>query len=155
MLCKIQYHCIIFTDYLFVMSALFRHCDCVLKMELPMISRRKEIFFVALCVAFSALFTIGCSDSLLHPAQDGARILVQLENSSLRSGDTPSPTEKWQGSAWIENRDGSESHHQDISSETDELSITFENVVVGSEIRIHLDVTSSGETAKGYRGSSS
>ena len=120
-----------------------------------MTSRRKEIFFVALCVVFSALFTIGCSDSLLHPAQDGARILVQLENSSLRSGDTPSPTEKWQGSAWIENRDGSESHHQDISSETDELSITFENVVVGSEIRIHLDVTSSGETAKGYRGSSS
>ena len=120
-----------------------------------MTSRRKEIFFVALCVVFSALFTIGCSDSLLHPAQDGARILVQLENSSLRSGDTPSPTEKWQGNAWIENRDGSESHHQDISSETDELSITFENVVVGSEIRIHLDVTSSGETAKGYRGSSS
>lgn len=120
-----------------------------------MISRRKEIFFVALCVVFSALFTIGCSDRLLHPAQDGARILVQLENSSLRSGDTPSPTEKWQGSAWIENRDGSKSHHQDISSETDELSITFENVVVGSEIRIHLDVTSSSETAKGYRGSSS
>jgi len=120
-----------------------------------MISRRKEIFFVALCVVFSALFTIGCSDRLLHPAQDGTRILVQLENSSLRSGDTPSPTEKWQGSAWIENRDGSKSHHQDISSETDELSITFENVVVGSEIRIHLDVTSSSETAKGYRGSSS
>lgn len=120
-----------------------------------MISRRKEIFFVALCVVFSALFTIGCSDRLLHPAQDGARILVQLENSSLRSGDTPSPTEKWQGSAWIENRDGSKSHHQDISSETDELSITFENVVVGSEIRIHLDVTSSSETAKRYRGSSS
>lgn len=108
-----------------------------------------------MCVVFSALFTIGCSDRLLHPAQDGARILVQLENSSLRSGDTPSPTEKWQGSAWIENRDGSKSHHQDISSETDELSITFENVVVGSEIRIHLDVTSSSETAKGYRGSSS
>lgn len=120
-----------------------------------MTSRRKEIFFVALCVVFSALFIIGCSDSLLHPAQDGARILVQLENSSLRSGDTPSPTEKCQGNAWIENRDGSESHHQDISSETDELSITFENVVVGSEIRIHLDVTSSGETAKRYRGSSS
>ena len=120
-----------------------------------MISRRKEIFFVALCVVFSALFTIGCSDSLLHPAQDGARILVQLENSSLRSGDTPPPTEKWQGSAWIENQDGSESHYQKISSETDELSITFENVVVGSEIRIHLDVTSSGETAKRYRGSSS
>ena len=120
-----------------------------------MISRRKEIFFVALCVVFSALFTIGCSDRLLHPAQDGARILVQLENSSLRSGDAPPPTEKWQGSAWIENRDGSESHHQDISSETDELSITFENVVVGSEIRIHLDVTSSSETAKRYRGSSS
>lgn len=120
-----------------------------------MISRRKEIFFVALCVVFSALFTIGCSDRLLHPAQDGARILVQLENSSLRSGDTPPPTEKWQGSAWIENRNGSESHHQKISSETDELSITFENVVVGSEIRIHLDVTSSSETAKGYRGSSS
>ena len=120
-----------------------------------MTSRRKEIFFVALCVVFSALFTIGCSDSLLHPAQDGARILVQLENSSLRSGDTPPPTEKWQGNAWIENQDGSESHHQKISSETDELSITFENVVVGSEIRIHLDVTSSGETAKRYRGSSS
>ncbi len=120
-----------------------------------MTSRRKEIFFVALCVVFSALFTIGCSDRLLHPAQDGARILVQLENSSLRSGDTPPPTEKWQGSAWIENRDGSESHHQKISSETDELSITFENIVIGSEIRIHLDVTSSGETAKGYRGSSS
>lgn len=137
------------------MSALFRHCDCVLKMELPMTSRRKEIFFVALCVVFSALFTIGCSDRLLHPAQDGARILVQLENSSLRSGDTPPPTEKWQGSAWIENRDGSESHHQDISSETDELSITFENIVIGSEIRIHLDVTSSSETAKRYRGSSS
>lgn len=108
-----------------------------------------------MCVVFSALFTIGCSDSLLHPAQDGARILVQLENSSLRSGDTPSPTEKWQGNAWIENRDGSESHHQKISSETDELSITFENIVIGSEIRIHLDVTSSSETAKGYRGSSS
>lgn len=120
-----------------------------------MISRRKEIFFVALCVVFSALFTIGCSDSLLHPAQDGTRILVQLENSSLRSGDTPPPTEKWQGSAWIENRDGSESHHQKISSETDELSITFENIVIGSEIRIHLDVTSSSETAKRYRGSSS
>lgn len=120
-----------------------------------MISRRKEIFFVALCVVFSALFTIGCSDSLLHPAQDGARILVQLENSSLRSGDTPSPTEKWQGSAWIENQDGSKSHHQDISSAADEFSITFENVVIGSEIRIHLDVTSSGETAKRYRGSSS
>lgn len=120
-----------------------------------MTSRRKEIFFVALCVVFSALFTIGCSDRLLHPAQDGARILVQLENSSLRSGDTPPPTEKWQGSAWIENRDGSESHHQDISSETDELSITFENIVIGSEIRIHLDVTSSSETAKRYRGSSS
>lgn len=155
MLCKIQYHYIIFVDYVFIMSALFRHFDCVLKMELPMTSRRKEIFFVALCVVFSALFTIGCSDSLLHPAQDGARILVQLENSSLRSGDTPSPTEKWQGSAWIENRDGSKSHHQDISSAADELSITFENVVVGSEIRIHLDVTSSGETAKRYRGSSS
>ncbi len=154
MLCKIQYHCIIFADYVFIMSALFRHFDRVLKMELPMTSRRKEIFFVALCVVFSALFTIGCSDSLLHPAQDGARILVQLENSSLRSGDTPSPTEKWQGSAWIENQDGSESHHQDISSAADEFSITFENVVIGSEIRIHLDVTSSGETAKGYRGSS-
>ena len=71
------------------MSDFFRHFDRVLKMELPMTSRRKEIFFVALCVVFSALFTIGCSDSLLHPAQDGARILVQLENSSLRSGDTP------------------------------------------------------------------
>lgn len=119
-----------------------------------MISRRKEIFFVALCVVFSALFTIGCSDSLLHPAQDGTRILVQLENSSSRSGDTPPPTEKWQGSAWIESRDGSESHHQKISSETDELSITFENIVIGSEIRIHLDVTSSSETAKRYKGSS-
>ncbi|MBQ7367782.1 MAG: hypothetical protein IJW57_11240 [Spirochaetaceae bacterium] len=108
-----------------------------------------------MCVVFSALFTIGCSDSLLHPAQDGARILVQLENSSLRSGDTPSPTEKWQGSAWIENQDGSKSHHQDISSAADEFSITFENVVIGSEIKIHLDVTSSGETAKRYRGSSS
>ena len=155
MLCKIQYHCIIFADYVFIMSALFWHFDRVLKMELPMTSRRKEIFFVALCVVFSALFTIGCSDSLLHPAQDGARILVQLENSSLRSGDTPPPTEKWQGSARIENRDGSESHHQDISSAADEFSITFENVVIGSEIRIHLDVTSSGETAKRYRGSSS
>ena len=107
-----------------------------------------------MCVVFSALFTIGCSDSLLHPAQDGARILVQLENSSLRSGDTPSPTEKWQGSAWIENRDGSESHHQDISSETDEFSITFENVVVGSEIKICLDMTSTGDTPKRYTGSS-
>lgn len=152
---RMEHYCIIDGNYLFVMSALFRHCDCVLKMELPMISRRKEIFFVALCVVFSALFTIGCSDSLLHPAQDGARILVQLENNSLRSGDTPSPTEKWQGSAWIENRDGSKSHHQDISSAADEFSITFENVVIGSEIRIHLDVTSSGETAKWYRGSSS
>ena len=114
---RMEHYCIIGRNYLFVMSALFRHCDCVLKMELPMTSRRKEIFFVALCVVFSALFTIGCSDRLLHPAQDGARILVQLENSSLRSGDTPPPTEKWQGSAWIENRDGSESHHQDISSE--------------------------------------
>lgn len=136
------------------MSALFRHFDRVLKMELPMTSRRKEIFFVALCVVFSALFTIGCSDSLLHPAQDGARILVQLENSSLRSGDTPSPTEKWQGSAWIENRDGSKSHHQDISSAADEFSITFENVVIGSEIKICLDMTSTGDTPKRYTGSS-
>ena len=119
-----------------------------------MTSRRKEIFFVALCVVFSALFTIGCSDSLLHPAQDGARILVQLENSSLRSGDTPSPTEKWQGSAWIENRDGSKSHHQDISSAADEFSITFENVVIGSEIKICLDMTSTGDTPKRYTGSS-
>lgn len=119
-----------------------------------MTSRRKEIFFVALCVVFSALFTIGCSDRLLHPAQDGARILVQLENGSLRSGDTPSPTEKWQGSAWIENRDGSKSHHQDISSAADEFSITFENVVIGSEIKICLDMTSTGDTPKRYTGSS-
>lgn len=119
-----------------------------------MTSRRKEIFFVALCVVFSALFTIGCSDSLLHPAQDGARILVQLENSSLRSGDTPSPTEKWQGSAWIENQDGSESHYQKISSAADEFSITFENVVIGSEIKICLDMTSTGDTPKRYTGSS-
>lgn len=119
-----------------------------------MISRRKEIFlFVALCVVFSALFTVGCSDNLLHPAQDGACVLVQLENGGERNATTS--TGKWQGSAWIENRDGSTSHRQDISSTTDELSITFENVVIGSEIKIYLDVTSSGDVARRYLGSSS
>ena len=113
---------------------------------------KKRFLFPALLFVFIAIiFTIGCTNHLLKPHQSDLSILVKLDKSSGRN----ITTGDYQITAWIENRDGTESHHQEINSTAGaDASIIFEELVIGSEINIHLEVVETGTTGKKLVGTS-
>lgn len=117
-----------------------------------MFTLKKRFLFPALLFVFIAIiFTIGCTNHLLKPHQSDLSILVKLEKSSGRN----ITTGDYQITAWIENRDGTESHHQEINSTAGaDASIIFEELVIGSEINIHLEVVETGTTGKKLVGTS-
>lgn len=113
---------------------------------------KKRFLFPALLFVFIAIiFTIGCTNHLLKPHQSDLSILVKLEKSSGRN----ITTGDYQITTWIENRDGTESHHQEINSTAGaDASIIFEELAIGSEINIHLEVVETGTTGKKLVGTS-
>ena len=113
---------------------------------------KKRCLFPALLFVFIAIiFTIGCTNHLLKPHQSDLSILVKLEKSSGRN----ITTGDYQITTWIENRDGTESHHQEINSTAGaDASIIFEELAIGSEINIHLEVVETGTTGKKLVGTS-
>ena len=113
---------------------------------------KKRFLFPALLFVFIAIiFTIGCTNHLLKPHQSDLSILVKLEKSSGRN----ITTGDYQITAWIENRDGTESHHQEINSTAGaDASIIFEELAIGSEINIHLEVVETDTTGKKLVGTS-
>lgn len=113
---------------------------------------KKRFLFPALLFVFIAIiFTIGCTNHLFKPHQSDLSILVKLEKSSGRN----ITTGDYQITTWIENRDGTESHHQEINSTAGaDASIIFEELAIGSEINIHLEVVETGTTGKKLVGTS-
>lgn len=113
---------------------------------------KKRFLFPALLFVFIAIiFTIGCTNHLLKPHQSDLSILVKLEKSSGRN----ITTGDYQITTWIENRDGTKSHHQEINSTAGaDASIIFEDLAIGSEINIHLEVVETGTTGKKLVGTS-
>lgn len=113
---------------------------------------KKRFLFPALLFVFiTIIFTIGCTNHLFKPHQSDLSILVKLEKSSGRN----ITTGDYQITTWIENRDGTESHHQEINSTAGaDASIIFEELAIGSEINIHLEVVETGTTGKKLVGTS-
>ncbi|MEE0134074.1 MAG: hypothetical protein U0I22_09780 [Treponema sp.] len=114
---------------------------------------KKRFLFPALLFIFIAIiFTIGCTNHMLKSHQSDPSILVQLEKSN---GARNATTGDYQITAWIENRDGTKSHHQEINSTAGaDASIIFEELAIGSEINIHLEVVETGTTGKKLVGTS-
>lgn len=113
---------------------------------------KKRFLFPALLFVFIAIiFTIGCTNHLFKPHQSDLSIFVKLEKSSGRN----ITTGDYQITTWIENRDGTKSHHQEINSTAGaDASIIFEDLAIGSEINIHLEVVETGTTGKKLVGTS-
>ena len=115
--------------------------------------KKLSLVSVLLFVLILAVVAIGCSNVLLKPHQSNPSIRVQLEKSS---GARNATTGDYQITAWIENQDGTESHHQEINSTAGEAaSIIFEKLVIGSEIKIHLELMENNDTQKKFTGTSS
>ena len=116
-------------------------------------NKKLSLVSVLLFVLILAVVAIGCSNVLLKPHQSNPSIRVQLEKSS---GARNATTGDYQITAWIENRDGTESHHQEINSTAGaDASIIFEELVIGSEIKIHLELMENNDTQKKFTGTSS
>ena len=120
-------------------------------MERVFTLKKRFLFPVLLFIFIAIIFTIGCTNHLLKPHQSDLSILVKLEKSSGRN----ITTGDYQITTWIENRDGTESHHQEINSTAGaDASIIFEELAIGSEINIHLEVVETGTTGKKLVGTS-
>ena len=116
-------------------------------------NKKLSLVSVLLFVLILAVVAIGCSNVLLKPHQSNPSIRVQLEKSS---GARNATTGDYQITAWIENRDGTESHHQEINSTAGaDASIIFDELVIGSEIKIHLELMENNDTQKKFTGTSS
>lgn len=89
---------------------------------------------------------------MLKLQQDEARLLVKIEDST-GARNVSSETE-YNVTAWIENRDGSQSHYQEISTKENNLILTFEDLVIGSQINIHLKFTKNDDTQTKLTGTS-
>ena len=137
-------------------NALACRLNCILRLSRRDICTRAEAFSSRtprdlLFVFIAIIFTIGCTNHLLKPHQSDLSILVKLEKSSGRN----ITTGDYQITTWIENRDGTESHHQEINSTAGaDASIIFEELAIGSEINIHLEVVETGTTGKKLVGTS-
>ena len=116
-------------------------------------NNKKAVFSTLFCIFIAALFILGCNNHLLKPQQDEPHLLVRIENSTgVRNATT---TGEWQISAWIENRDGTKSHQQNVTSASgSEASVTFDDLVIGSQIKIHLEVTKIDDTQTKFTGES-
>ena len=116
-------------------------------------NNKKAVFSTLFCIFIAALFILGCNNHLLKPQQDEPRLLVKIANSTGARNATT--TGEWQISAWIENQDGSESHHQNLNSASgEEASLTFDDLVIGSQINIHLELTKNDDTQTKLTGTS-
>ena len=116
-------------------------------------NNKKAVFSTLFCIFIAALFILGCNNHLLKPQQDEPHLLVRIENSTGARNATT--TGEWQISAWIENRDGTKSHQQNVTSASgSEASITFDDLVIGSQIKIHLEVTKIDDTQTKFTGES-
>lgn len=116
-------------------------------------NNKKAVFSTLFCIFIAALFILGCNNHLLKPQQDEPRLLVKIANSTGARNATT--TGEWQISAWIENRDGTKSHQQNVTSASgSEASITFDDLVIGSQIKIHLEVTKIDDTQTKFTGES-
>ena len=115
-------------------------------------NNKKAVFSTLFCIFIAALFILGCNNHLLKPQQDEPRLLVKIANSTGARNATT--TGEWQISAWIENRDGTKSHQQEISTKENNFILTFENIVIGSQINIHLEVTKIDDTQTKFTGES-
>ena len=90
---------------------------------------------------------------MLKLQQEEAHLIVKIANST--GARNASTTGDWQISAWIENQDGSESHHQNLNSASgEEASLTFDDLVIGSQINIHLELTKNDDTQTKLTGES-
>ena len=116
-------------------------------------NKKVALVSVLLFVLILAVVAVGCSNVLLKSHQSNPSIRVQLEKSS---GARNATTGDYQITAWIENRDGTESHHQEINATAGaDASITFEELVIGSQINIHLELIENNDTQKKFTGTSS
>lgn len=116
-------------------------------------NNKKAVFSTLFCIFIAALFILGCNNHLLKPQQDEPHLLVRIVNSTGARNATT--TGEWQISAWIENRDGTESHHQNVTSASgSKVSITFDDLVIGSQINIHLELTKIDDTQTKFTGES-
>ena len=116
-------------------------------------NNKKAVFSTLFCIFIAALFILGCNNHLLKPQQDEPHLLVRIENSTGARNATT--TGEWQISAWIENRDGTKSHQQNVTSASgSEASVTFDDLVIGSQIKIHLEVTKIDDTQTKFTGES-
>lgn len=115
-------------------------------------NNKKAVFSTLFCIFIAALFILGCNNHLLKPQQDEPRLLVKIANSTGARNATT--TGEWQISAWIENRDGTKSHQQEISTKENNFILTFENIVIGSQINIHLELTKNDDNQTKLTGES-
>ena len=116
-------------------------------------NNKKAVFSTLFCIFIAALFILGCNNHLLKPQQDEPHLLVKIANSTGARNATT--TGEWQISAWIENRDGTKSHQQNVTSASgSEASIPFDDLVIGSQIKIHLEVTKINDTQTKFTGES-
>ena len=116
-------------------------------------NNKKAVFSTLFCIFIAALFILGCNNHLLKPQQDEPHLLVKIANSTGARNATT--TGEWQISAWIENRDGTKSHQQNVTSASgSEASIPFDDLVIGSQIKIHLEVTKIDDTQTKFTGES-
>lgn len=120
-------------------------------MERVFTLKKRFLFPVLLFIFIAIIFTIGCTNHLLKPHQSDPSILVKLEKSSGRNVTTGD----YQITTWIENRDGTESHHQNLNSASgEETSLIFDNLVIGSQINIHLELTKNDDSQTKLTGES-
>ena len=116
-------------------------------------NNKKAVFSTLCCIFIAALFILGCNNHLLKPQQDEPHLLVRIVNSTGARNATT--TGEWQISAWIENRDGTKSHQQNVTSASgSDASITFEELVIGSQINIHLELTKNDDNQTKLTGES-
>ena len=116
-------------------------------------NNKKNFFSTAFCIFIAVLFILGCNNHLLNLQQEEAHLIVKIANST--GARNASTTGDWQISAWIENQDGSESHHQNLNSASgEETSLTFDGLVIGSQINIHLELTKNDDTQTKLTGTS-
>lgn len=116
-------------------------------------NNKKNFFSTAFCIFIAVLFILGCNNHLLKLQQEEAHLIVKIANST--GARNASTTGDWQISAWIENQDGSESHHQNLNSASgEETSLTFDGLVIGSQINIHLELIKNDDTQTKLTGTS-
>ncbi len=115
-------------------------------------NNKKDFFSTVFCIFIAVLLILGCNNHLLKLQQDEPRLIVKIEDST-GARNVSSETE-YNVTAWIENRDGSQSHYQEISTKENNLILTFEDLVIGSQINIHLELIENDDTQTKLTGES-